>query len=68
MKRFRFQLVGEPHEFFARIEHLGTKRRERDMPRGTREKRGSELRLQTHQRAARRGPREPKRLGGLRDA
>lgn len=68
MKRFRFQLVREPHEFFTRIEHLGTKRGERDMPRCPREKRGSELRLQTHQGAARRGPSEPKRLRGLRDA
>jgi len=68
MERLRFQLIGETHEFFARIKHLGTKRRERDVPCRAREKRGSEFRLQTHQGAARRGPREPKRLRGLRDA
>ena len=68
MERLRFQLIGETYELLTRIQHLGTKRGERDVPRCPREKRGTELRLQTHQGAARRGPREPKRLRGLRDA
>ena len=68
MERFRFQLIGETYEFLACIKHLGTKRGERDVPRCPREKRGSELRLQTHQGAARRGPCESEGLGGFRDA
>lgn len=49
MERLRFQLIGETYELLTRIQHLGTKRGERDVPRCPREKRGTELRLQTHQ-------------------